>query len=1366
MVDALPELWFAEWAARVEAGEALDCDGLLRAHPAHAEELRRLHDDWKLFAPLLERAVPGLLASSMGLAAGPLSREGEDALEAPSSELLDRLRIHVPDSGRYRFRAVIGRGGGGVVLKVWDTKLDRPLAMKVVLGRGEDRPTGDTPAVDGRSLARFVDEARIASQLDHPGIVPVHELGADETGRAFFTMKLVKGEDLSLVFDHARTGHDGWNQTRALGVLLRVCEAMSYAHAKRVIHRDLKPANVMVGPFGEVYVMDWGLARVIGERDPHDLRIRPPPRSAAGVVDSVRHPDGEATPHAPHLTPLMTIDGTVVGTPAYMSPEQARGEVEKLSARSDVYSIGSMLYHLLARQSPYENKGENPGPRTPNHAVLARLLQGPPAPLSSLRKDVPAELAAICEKAMARESEDRYADVAELAADLRAFLEHHVVKAYQTGASAEFMKWVSRHRELALASAAALLIAIGGLVWVSLIQTGANREIRSLALANASKAAESVDPMRALLLAREAARGPMSPAVESQLHSALVASLEVHVFQGHTGRLAPAVFSPLGDSVLTASADHTARIWNVDGGGDRVLRGHDRAIDVAVFSPTGDRVLTGSEDGTAREWDLEGSERLRLEGHTDSVVALAYSPSGDRIVTGSLDGTARIWLADGSLVAVLAGHSGALTWVTWSPAGDVVATASKDGDVRLWDVRGALIDVLEHGSYVSAIAFSPDGSLLLTGTAAGVSRLWNLATRRPVVKVPGKSLVTSVAFSPKEGLFAVAAGLSVRLFDFRGASVAELSGHTSEIWFTTFSPDGEMVATAGSWDKTARVWDITGKCLAEFRGHTGYVGSVRFSPGFTPDRGRLLTSSGDGTARTWRLKGAEVETYRSVRKWGMRALAVSGIGTGQVLVVPLRGPAVLLDEAGEEVHTYGAPDESCHAAKFSLDGQRVVTADDSGCVRVFERGGQPVVRFQAHDIGCLVDFSPDRNRILTWSDDATAKLWDLAGNKRQVFDEHEDRVRSAAFSPDGKKIVTGSWDCRARIWDVDTGKPLKTLTGHGHTINSAVFSHSGDRVLTAGGLDQTVIIWDLEGNVKRRWLHASSADVATFSEHDTQVAVGCGDGSAWLWDVADDRMVAQLPGHTAGVIATEFLPGQSRLATACQDGNVRVRCTTARGVLDIVELKITRDFTHAEIEQYGALLGHEHDALLGAYRYVEPKLAAAVVVEDVRAETSADPSLDEDVRAAALKVLDRAYDDLQRVRTRTWEVVRRKGLPPDEYRRARRWAEIADDLSGEDLTARVFLGVALHRVGDETAALQTLERVDPKLGEYSTGTQLTCIGAIALAHHAQGRDVEARADLKRLERLSNAHPELVPYRFREFLKEARELEGQIGSDSR
>ncbi|MBK7875282.1 MAG: SUMF1/EgtB/PvdO family nonheme iron enzyme [Planctomycetes bacterium] len=352
----------------------------------------------------------------------------------------------------------VGRGGMGAVLKIWDEDLRRTLAMKVVLGKDDPAKPGSTPSVDSRTLGRFLEEAQVTGQLDHPGIVPVHELGLDSTGRVYFTMRLVKGEDLRRIYEHVESGHDGWNETRALGVLLKVCEAMSYAHDKNVVHRDLKPANVMVGKFGEVYVMDWGLARVLGEKDRHDVRLKPEAATSASIRTE-RRSERDETPDSP----LVTMDGDVVGTPAYMPPEQARGDVDQLGPHSDVYAVGAMLYHLLAKQMPFVPANA----RVSAHAVLMRVLDGPPRPLIELTPRAPAELVAICERAMERDPARRYHNMVELAGDLRAYLERRVVKAYESGTWAETKKWVLRNKPLAAALASAVLIAIGGFAWVS-----------------------------------------------------------------------------------------------------------------------------------------------------------------------------------------------------------------------------------------------------------------------------------------------------------------------------------------------------------------------------------------------------------------------------------------------------------------------------------------------------------------------------------------------------------------------------------------------------------------------------------------------------------------------------------------------------------------------------------------------------------------------------------------------------------------------------------------------------------------------------------------------------------------------------------
>jgi len=380
-----------------------------------------------------------------------------------TAQILERLLSHGARGTRYQARGEVARGGMGVILRVWDEDLRRELAMKVVLGEEGEAGTG---TVAPKMLGRFLEEAQVTGQLDHPGIVPVHELGLDERGSVYFTMRLVKGRDLKEIFERCHAGDADWPLTRVLWILLKVCDAMAYAHEKGVVHRDLKPANVMVGRHGEVYVMDWGLARVLGRPDLHDLRLKRE-ETAMSLVQSDRRAD--ASHSADSL--LFTMDGDVVGTPAYMAPEQARGEIEKLGPRSDVYALGAMLYHLLSGEMPYIPSGA----KVSQHAVLRMALEGPPRALQAVRADVHEELAAICDKAMARAPEQRYADMGALGADLRAYLENRVVSAHRRGAWIELVKWVQRNRALAVAWSAAVLVTLLGLGATAYVQVRGRR---------------------------------------------------------------------------------------------------------------------------------------------------------------------------------------------------------------------------------------------------------------------------------------------------------------------------------------------------------------------------------------------------------------------------------------------------------------------------------------------------------------------------------------------------------------------------------------------------------------------------------------------------------------------------------------------------------------------------------------------------------------------------------------------------------------------------------------------------------------------------------------------------------------------------
>jgi formylglycine-generating enzyme required for sulfatase activity len=397
-----------------------------------------------------------------------------------SGELVRRLSERRESSTRYMRQGEVATGGMGAILKVWDEDLRRSLAMKVVLDFGDDGQSE-------KALARFVEEAQITGQLEHPGIVPVHEVGLDDSGRMYFTMQLVRGRDLEKIFERVHAGSDeDWTPTRAVHALLKVCDAMAYAHSKGVIHRDLKPANVMVGRFGEVYVMDWGLARILGHESVTDVR-------PTGESDEMRsleiQSDRDDVRGAAEGSALLTMDGDIMGTPAYMSPEQARGDLDAMGPTSDVYSVGAILYHLLSGHVPY-----NPPEKALNALTVWGLVQaGAPQPIHERAPEAPAELCAICEKAMAREQPERYATMDELARDLRSYLEGRVVAAYETGAVAEFRKWVRRNKALALTGLVAGLVIVSGLSVASIVLAGKNRalsDVTARAVENATLADE------------------------------------------------------------------------------------------------------------------------------------------------------------------------------------------------------------------------------------------------------------------------------------------------------------------------------------------------------------------------------------------------------------------------------------------------------------------------------------------------------------------------------------------------------------------------------------------------------------------------------------------------------------------------------------------------------------------------------------------------------------------------------------------------------------------------------------------------------------------------------------------------------------
>lgn len=393
----------------------------------------------------------------------------QKARSAADSHRLEMARGHHL-SERYKVVSEIARGGMGAVLEVHDSDLDRRVAMKVLLRDTRQSESDTGSPLDTGPVSRFMGEAQLTGNLEHPNIVPVHELGLDSQGRVYFTMKRVKGRSLRQIMDKLRQGHAAtlaeFPVGKLLTILLKVCDAIDFAHSRGIIHRDLKPENIMVGQFGEVLVMDWGLAKQVDERD-----VLQPNESAHFNLDvSLGAIEGDSN---------VTREGTISGTPAYMAPEQARGQVNALSRHTDVFCLGAILYEMLCLTPPFlasdmadaleqARKHKLLEPRAKLERVLADSKLRPAfgqAGIERARKHPP-ELVSVARKAMAEDRMRRYPGVADLRRDMEAFISAQPVSAHRDAPWTALSKWTRRNpTRAAVLTLALFFLLVGGAVF-------------------------------------------------------------------------------------------------------------------------------------------------------------------------------------------------------------------------------------------------------------------------------------------------------------------------------------------------------------------------------------------------------------------------------------------------------------------------------------------------------------------------------------------------------------------------------------------------------------------------------------------------------------------------------------------------------------------------------------------------------------------------------------------------------------------------------------------------------------------------------------------------------------------------------------
>ena len=1148
-----------EWVTARCAGDS--------ALQVRIEELLALHDAEEPFLEIapagdvlasdidplqaLLRARPELdrlLTSIQGDASAHCDATREDPTGTADAIDVRTIRDVTACESRYAGREEIGRGGMGVVFKVWDETLRRALAMKVA----RSRQRGSAGSSERASLARFLEEARITARLDHPGVVPLHDMGVDRAGRIFFTMRLVEGRDLSTTLDLANKGVDGWTPHRVLEVLARVCDTLAYAHSRGIIHRDLKPSNIMVGRYGEIYVMDWGLAKSIGRPDHRDLRI-------ASDAD-------ESTMDAADNAPLLTFDGAVVGTPAFMSPEQAEGSSEHVDARSDIYAVGAMLYTVLAGQVPYASSHSSRSPRS----TLAALRRGPPDPLAD---SVPDELAAICTKAMARDPDARYASMEDLANDLRAYREGHVVRAHRTDRRTAFKKWVRRNPALSGAIAVALTALVVGLVIslsllsevrgerdaksaaLTLLQTETAEKLRALkqeeeattaknaalklvqeetaakatALAEretALKRAESerlvaksrdimsTDPGSALLLSIAALENDDNHRARTAAVAALGALREVQTIIGHDVEVTGVAFLDGGKRVVTSALDFTVRLWDWQRG-EELLRLSDlrHGATRLVVHPSGER-FSCSSTLVARIWDSATGRPLHVfrHGSTD-ILDVAFDPT-DRalLATAAADGKARIWRLGAKQAQEFTGHEGRVLDVEFAPRGDRLGTAGEDGTARIWSTDdGAQQIVLSgHTGAVYRVAFHPQGATVVTRSADGTARTWNAQT---------------------------------------GALIAELAGHEGGVTCTEYSPNGDLLVTAGAGGR-AHVWDSqSGAVKTNFAGHTGAIRSISFRPGgMGAAELVVLTASEDGTARLWDAgTGLEIDVLYGHTS-GIVASAWSDDGT-RIVTGSKDGTTRVWTPRLDIVS--GAKTDWPLGAKISPDYSRVAVPTRKGRVELRETAtGRLVKELRAKDAPIAkVFFDRGGERLAgTTAEKGTVYIWDIvSGELSLTLKGHAGTVEDIAFSADGRLIVTGSTDGLARVWKAKSGSIVQTFKGHTPPVSAVDIDAGRNRIATTSSVEKNACTWELSsGRRLDQFRHADGWLYHVALDPLGELLLSASKlNTMFVWRIGSSAPAIELRGHTFDVDRAIFesrqRPDGSRfLATLHTDGSANV----------------------------------------------------------------------------------------------------------------------------------------------------------------------------------------------------------------------------------
>jgi WD40 repeat protein/serine/threonine protein kinase len=1090
-----------------------------------------------------------------------------EAADAPDS-LLDRpagnpavVTINLPTAegpgtviGPYKLLEQIGEGGFGIVFMAEQQQpVRRKIALKVI------KPGMDTKQV----IARFEAERQALALMDHPHIAHVLDAGTTDAGRPYFVMELIRGIPITQFCDDNRL-----TARERLALFLTVCQAVQHAHQKGIIHRDLKPSNVLITLLDGapvVKVIDFGIAKALGQE---------------------------------RLTENTFVTGfaQMIGTPLYMSPEQAERSGQDVDTRTDIYSLGVLLYEMLTGTTPFDKqrlkeasydeirriiREEEPAKPSTRISILGQAAttvsanrKSEPRRLSQLLRG---ELDWIVMKCLEKDRSRRYQTASGLARDPKRYLHDEPVEACPPSVGYRLGKFARKYRVLLTAAATiALLLLVGVVVsaWQAARATDAERvatrqgeEARKAEAKAKDEAARArIAEAGALRLSYIGSMGLVQAAWEDHNNLRVrdllaqtadypergfewyywqrMCHVEHLTLAGHKGGVTALAFALDGQQIVTAVTDGTARVWDATSGHELVcLRGHREEVTSVAYSPDGKWLVTGSTDDTARLWDPAGGRELRkLESeHSGPVWAVAVTPDSKRVVTGSEDCVARVWdAATGRILFTLQGDS-----VLCLSTAALLSWPQAQGPLLV--LPTFLSRRTGHMGPVRSLAVRGDSKWLVTGSDDGTAKIWNAADGR-LLKTVFHGLYVSAVAVTRDGKKVLTGSLggTAKIWDLESGRVLPIPRGHGDLLSLALTPDGQQLLT-GYIGGMANLRDMTsGREIMILNGHARWVSCVAVSP----DGQRLATGSLDGTARVWDVASGAASARRSSGR-GTRTLEVHNVYypiavtlDGQRLVARSSDGRFSLwgTVSGRKLQSLKGQTDDVWDAAITPDGQRIVTANGEE-IAVWDAGSGAKLRYFKGQIGSIwsLTLTPDGQRIVIRGGDGTARVWDVQSGRELLCLKGLIGPGSVAVSADGRRIVAGGQEGTVKVWDATRGQELLTFQGPTGLDCSVAITPDGRRIV-AGSWDGTARVWDGGSGQERLRLqgHIEPGQSVAVTPDGRRLITGSGDGTVGVWDAVTGRELLTLKGHTGPVRSVAVTSDGRRLISGSDDGTVKI----------------------------------------------------------------------------------------------------------------------------------------------------------------------------------------------------------------------------------